>query len=65
MAGAPDATMIYRSGSYALEPPAVVQPHLVHDPELSKELLAIDRSTTYGSFYVFNRKQDAAVLASA
>ncbi len=60
-AGAADAVMIYRSGSYALEPPAEAREQLIHDPELSRELLAIDRSTTYGSFYVFNRRPaDAA-----
>ena len=52
----PNATMIYRSGSYKLDPPAAIQPYLQHHPELSKELLAIDRSATYGSFYVFTVK---------
>jgi len=52
-AAAPNATIIYRSGSYHLDPPASIRPHLRHHPELSRELLAIDRSGTYGSFYVF------------
>ena len=43
-------------GSYKLDPPAAIQPYLQHHPELSKELLAIDRSATYGSFYVFTVK---------
>ncbi len=53
-AAVPGATLIYRSGSYKLDPPASVRPFLHHRKELSKELLAIDRSAAYGSFYVFN-----------
>ncbi len=52
-AASPGATLIYRSGSYRLEPPAGVRPYLRHQDKLSKELLAIDRSAAYGSFYVF------------
>jgi len=55
-AAAPGARLIYRSGSYQLDPPQSVRQHLVHHAELSKELLAIDRSATYGSFYVFSVK---------
>ena len=55
-AAGPEATLIYRSGSYRLEPPASVRPHLEHHADLSRELLAIDRSATYGSFYVFSVK---------
>ena len=55
-AAAPGATLIYRSGSYQLDPPASVRPRLEHHAELSRELLAIDRSATYGSFYVFSVK---------
>lgn len=65
-AAAPGATMIYRSGSYELEPPKFMLEHLDHDAELSRELLAIDRSATYGSFYTFRLKpgHDHAALAS-
>ena len=55
-AAAPGATLIYRSGSYELPPPAAVRDRLEHHAELSRELLAIDRSATYGSFYVFSVK---------
>lgn len=51
-----DATMIYRSGSYRLDPPPSVLQHLVPHAELARELLATDRSATYGSFYVFTIK---------
>ncbi len=54
----PDATMIYRSGSYRLDPPPAIRPQLVHHPDLSRDLLSIDRSATYGSFYVFTVKGD-------
>lgn len=55
-AAAPGATFIYRSGSYRLDPPESIRPHVEYREELSRELLAIDRSATYGSFYVFNVK---------
>ena len=55
-AAAPGATMIYRSGSYQLDPPPKIREQLEHDVALSRELLAIDRSATYGSFYVFSVK---------
>lgn len=58
-AAAPGATMIYRSGSYQLEPPASVLEHVVSDPELAAELFATDRSATYGSFYIYNIKPPA------
>ncbi len=57
-AAAPGARLIYRSGSYELPPPKSIQRHLVEHAELSRELLAIDRSATYGSFYVFSVKTD-------
>lgn len=56
-AAAPGARLIYRSGSYHLEPPESIRQHLHHDADLSRELLAIDRSATYGSFYVFSVKE--------
>jgi S-adenosylmethionine-diacylglycerol 3-amino-3-carboxypropyl transferase len=58
----PDARIIYRSGSYRLDPPPAIRSRLHHHAELSRELLAIDRSATYGSFYVFSLKgpRDAA-----
>jgi S-adenosylmethionine-diacylglycerol 3-amino-3-carboxypropyl transferase len=49
-AAAPGATMIYRSGSYHFEPPANIREHLIFHGDLARELLAIDRSATYGSF---------------
>ncbi len=55
---APEAKLIYRSGSYELPPPPSIRKRLRHHAELSKELLAIDRSATYGSFYVFSLKDD-------
>ncbi|HPF39717.1 MAG TPA: BtaA family protein [Phycisphaerae bacterium] len=51
---APGATMIYRSGSYQLDPPSSIRDRVHHHDALSKELLAIDRSATYGSFYVLS-----------
>jgi S-adenosylmethionine-diacylglycerol 3-amino-3-carboxypropyl transferase len=51
---APDARLIYRSGSYRLDPPESIRRYLHHHGELSRALLAIDRSATYGSFYVFS-----------
>jgi len=53
----PEATIIYRSGSYRLDPPAALRDRLLHHVELSRELLAIDRSATYGSFYVLSVPQ--------
>ena len=53
-AAAPGARLIYRSGSYELPPPPSIRPYLIHHADLSRELLAIDRSGTYGSFYVFS-----------
>jgi S-adenosylmethionine-diacylglycerol 3-amino-3-carboxypropyl transferase len=51
-AAAPGATLIYRSGSYQLDPPAAIAPHVRRHDELAKRLFATDRSTTYGSFYI-------------
>jgi S-adenosylmethionine-diacylglycerol 3-amino-3-carboxypropyl transferase len=65
-AAAPGATMIYRSGSYRNEPPASILPHLEPHSELARELLAIDRSATYGSFYIYTiRKSPPAAPAVA
>jgi len=68
---APDAVAIYRSGSYRLDPPASILPHVELHRELAQELLATDRSATYGSFYVMsinhrgNGKPTAAPTAPA
>lgn len=51
-AAALGATLIYRSGSYQLDPPAAVAPYVERHDELARRLLARDRSATYGSFYV-------------
>jgi S-adenosylmethionine-diacylglycerol 3-amino-3-carboxypropyl transferase len=56
----PGARLIYRSGSYRLDPPESIRRRLHHHAGLSRELLAIDRSATYGSFYVFSVKDEAA-----
>lgn len=63
-AGSDRATMIYRSGSYKFDPPAFARQQLIHHEQLSHELLAIDRSTTYGSFYVFTRKPASVEAAT-
>lgn len=55
-AAKPGSTMIYRSGSYKLDPPDSLKPYFDHDEDLSRELLATDRSMTYGSFYVLHVK---------
>lgn len=57
-AAATNATMIYRSGSYHFEPPANIRQHLTYHGELARELLAIDRSATYGSFYVYSVREN-------
>ncbi len=59
-AAAPGATLIYRSGSYKLDPPEQIRERLHHHADLSRELLAIDRSATYGSFYVLSVKDSVA-----
>lgn len=64
-AASPHARLIYRSGSYKLEPPEAIRRRLVHHEELSRELLAIDRSATYGSFYVFSLAGESAERADA
>ncbi len=51
-AAALGATLIYRSGSYRLDPPASLEPHVERHDDLARRLLARDRSATYGSFYV-------------
>ncbi|MBI5866482.1 MAG: BtaA family protein [Planctomycetes bacterium] len=53
-AAKPGATLIYRSGSYQFEPPEWVREHLQPHSELAAELFAVDRSATYGSFYIFS-----------
>lgn len=63
-AAAPGSRLIYRSGSYRLDPPEPIRKHLEHDAELSRELLAIDRSATYGSFYVYSVKENSDGHAS-
>jgi S-adenosylmethionine-diacylglycerol 3-amino-3-carboxypropyl transferase len=55
-AAAPNATLIYRSGSYQLEPPPSVLNRLAPREELARELFATDRSATYGSFYIYDIK---------
>ena len=57
-AGARGARLIYRSGSYEMPPPESIRQRLRHHAKLSQECLAIDRSATYGSFYVFSVKPD-------
>lgn len=52
-AAAPGARFIYRSGSYRLDPPPSIRAHVSPHTELARELLAMDRSATYGSFYVY------------
>ncbi len=59
-AARPGATMIYRSGSYRLDPPASIRPYLEPHTQMARELLAIDRSATYGSFYVFTILRSSA-----
>lgn len=53
-AASPRAIMIHRSGSYRFDPPDFVRARLRDDPRLAAELLAADRSATYGSFYVYS-----------
>jgi S-adenosylmethionine-diacylglycerol 3-amino-3-carboxypropyl transferase len=48
------ATLIYRSGSYLLEPPPSIIRHLKPRTEQARKLFATDRSTTYGSFYIYD-----------
>lgn len=55
-AAAPGATMIYRSGSYQLDPPSSIAEHVERHDELAKRLFATDRSATYGSFYILTVK---------
>ncbi len=59
-AASPGARLIYRSGSYQLEPPPAIREHLIPHTDLARELLAIDRSATYGSFYVFSVKENGS-----
>jgi len=60
-AAKPGATLIYRSGSYALDPPASVLPHIERHDELARRLLATDRSATYGSFYVLTVRKNGTL----
>lgn len=53
-AAAPGATLIYRSGSYRLDPPPSIARHVQRHDELAQRLFATDRSATYGSFYVLS-----------
>ena len=53
-AAAPGATIIYRSGSYRLDPPDSILAQLTPHSDLARELLSGDRSATYGSFYIFS-----------
>lgn len=53
-AAALGATLIYRSGSYRLDPPAAIAPYVERHDELARRLFATDRSATYGSFYVLS-----------
>jgi len=46
------ATLIFRSGSYRLDLPAAITPYVESHEELARQLLARDRSATYGSFYI-------------
>ncbi|MBU0640824.1 MAG: BtaA family protein [Planctomycetes bacterium] len=55
-AAAPGARLIYRSGSYRLDPPPAILSQLEPHTELARELFAADRSATYGSFYVYSVK---------
>jgi S-adenosylmethionine-diacylglycerol 3-amino-3-carboxypropyl transferase len=57
-AAAPGARLIYRSGSYHRDPPATILPRLERHDDLARQLLARDRSATYGSFYVLSVKPD-------
>ncbi|MCK4341338.1 MAG: BtaA family protein [Phycisphaerae bacterium] len=50
------ATLIYRSGSYRLDPPASILRHVERHDDLAAQLFATDRSTTYGSFYILTVK---------
>jgi len=53
----PGAVVIYRSGSYRLDPPEAVARYFEARTELAQRLLAQDRSATYGSFYVLEVKE--------
>lgn len=55
-AAVPGATLIYRSGSYALDPPPSILEHVERHDELARKLFATDRSATYGSFYILTVK---------
>ncbi len=63
-AAAPGATLIYRSGSYQFPPPEFAARRLVGNEELAARLFAIDRSATYGSFYIFNVRDEAQPAAA-
>jgi S-adenosylmethionine-diacylglycerol 3-amino-3-carboxypropyl transferase len=52
----PGAIVIYRSGSYRLDPPEGVTEYFEPETDLARRLLAQDRSGTYGSFYVLKVK---------
>jgi S-adenosylmethionine-diacylglycerol 3-amino-3-carboxypropyl transferase len=65
-AAAPGATVIYRSGSYQLDPPPSIARHVERNDELARRLFAADRSATYGSFYILTvkSKPNGQVLAA-
>ncbi len=56
-AAAPGAILIYRSGSYRLDPPPSIRAHVERHDDLAGRLLAADRSATYGSFYVLSVRE--------
>lgn len=62
-AAAPNARLIYRSGSYELEPPPAIRAELEPHSDLARRLFKIDRSATYGSFYVFSVRNGQAPAA--
>jgi S-adenosylmethionine-diacylglycerol 3-amino-3-carboxypropyl transferase len=51
-AASPGAMMIFRSGPYHMSLPESIEQHLNSDDVRARELLKIDRSATYGGFYI-------------
>ena len=51
-AASPDAMMIFRSGPYHMSLPDSIEQHLDSHDARARELLKIDRSATYGGFYI-------------
>jgi len=62
-AAAIGATMIYRSGSYELDPPPSIIEHVERHDELARKLLSQDRSATYGSFYILSVRSKPGMRA--